>query len=502
MQLIALGSKPRPRQPRQRRNSTAIAAMAGRFATAVLLTGLAVVAAWSGSPRTETVDRVVPSSAEQVRLSFAPVVRRAAPAVVNIYSRKVVQSRPVAPFFDDPFLRRFFGDRFGGGVPRQRIENSLGSGVIVDSDGVIVTNRHVISGAQDITVVLADRREFAAVLLGEDDRTDLAVLQIEPEGDPLEALPLRDSDEVEVGDLVLAIGNPFGVGQTVTSGIVSALARSRVGIGQLDFFIQTDAAINPGNSGGALVDGSGELIGINTAIYSKSGGSLGIGFAIPSNLVRAVVSELRGDDDGIRPWLGAWGREVTADIAEALDLDRPAGILVEEVYQNGPADRAGLRPGDIILAVDDHAVDTPQALRYRLVTRVASDKVTLEVLRRGGDRQRLFLEALPAPEDPPRETTRLTGAHPLAGAVVANMSPALAVEMGLRRVRPGVVVVEVERVSVAARAGFRRGDRILEINGARMGDVRALGRLVSQRARRWSIRLARGAETLEWLFRG
>src|SRR5579863_5863988 len=231
-------------------------------------------------------NRTPPASRELIQLSFAPVVKKAAPAVVNVYSRRVVQTR--SPFFDDPMFRQFFGDQSPFGLPRQRVQQSLGSGVILDARGFIVTNRHVIQAAEEITVVLSDRREFEAKLLVSDEHADLAILKIDAHGEPLPTLELGDSDQIEVGDLVLAIGNPFGVGQTVTSGIVSALARTGIG-SDVSSFIQTDAAINPGNSGGALVDLDGKLVGINTAIFSQSGGSVGIGFAIPAVLVRTVL---------------------------------------------------------------------------------------------------------------------------------------------------------------------------------------------------------------------
>ncbi len=224
-----------------------------------------------------------------MQLSFAPVVKTTAPAVVNVYSKTLAAQDTQLGLFNDPFFRQFFGDRGNFRRPRKQVENSLGSGVIVDSSGLIVTNNHVIRGGTDIRVVLADKREFEAKLLLADERSDLAVLKIEVGEEELAALSFGDSDNLEVGDLVLAIGNPFGVGQTVTSGIVSALARTQVGISDYQFFIQTDAAINPGNSGGALVNMAGELVGINTAIFSRSGGSIGIGFSIPSNMVRTVV---------------------------------------------------------------------------------------------------------------------------------------------------------------------------------------------------------------------
>ena len=279
----------------------------------------------------------VPSSRAEVDLSFAPLVNKAAPAVVNIYTRRVQRARPISPLFNDPFFRRFFGDAFGFDRPRERVQNALGSGVIVRPEGMIVTNHHLIEGAEGITVVLADRREFDATIVGTDERTDLAVLTIEPEGEAMPYLELRDSDELQVGDLVLAIGNPFGVGQTVTSGIVSALARTQVGISDLNFFIQTDAAINPGNSGGALVTMDGKLAGINSAIFSKSGGSHGIGFAIPANMVRSVIAGLTSPGGRlVRPWFGATGQGVTAEIASSLGMARPTGVLINDVYGVGP----------------------------------------------------------------------------------------------------------------------------------------------------------------------
>ena len=296
--------------------------------------------------------RKAPQNNAEINLSFAPIVRRAGPAVVNIYARKVVEQRR-GWMFDDPFFRRFFGDEspFGGGN-RKRVENSLGSGVIVTADGFIVTNNHVIKDANDIKVVLADRREFDATLLLKDKRTDIAVLKIDTGQKRLPIIELADSDSLEVGDLVLALGNPFGVGRTVTSGIVSALARTSVGITDYQFFIQTDAAINPGNSGGALVDMSSQLIGINTAIYSRDGGSLGIGFAVPSNMVRAILTSAISGKPLVRPSMSFVGKNVTLDIANAIGLDRPFGVLVEEVHEGGPADVSGLQQGDVIQEVN------------------------------------------------------------------------------------------------------------------------------------------------------
>ncbi|MAK64566.1 MAG: serine protease, partial [Maricaulis sp.] len=292
-------------------------------------------------------DRIVPDSRAEVQLSFAPIVREVTPAVVNVYSRRVVQNQH--PFANDPVFSRMFRSQ-----PQE--QNSLGSGVIVDPSGVIVTNNHVVANATELRVVLADRREFEAEILLTDETTDLAVLRVQTD-EPLPVLNYDMSGNIEVGDLVLAIGNPFGVGQTVTSGIVSALARTDVGRSDFGSFIQTDAAINPGNSGGALVDMDGELVGVNTMIFSRSGGSNGIGFAIPVEMVRRVVDTALGEGELIRPWLGARLQPVDNDLAQALGLDRPRGALVGEVYPEAAADDAGLRQGDVILAIDGRAIN-------------------------------------------------------------------------------------------------------------------------------------------------
>ena len=438
----------------------------------------------------------MPASQEQMLLSFSSVVKRAAPAVVNIFTSKVVERR-VSPLFDDPFFKRFFGDLGPQQRQRQR-QNSLGSGVIVDPTGLVVTNHHVIEGADEIRVVLADRREFAADVVLTDESTDLAVLRIDDDDEDNDDLPhiqFRDSDSVEVGDLVLAIGNPFGVGQTVTNGIVSALSRTQVGVSDYNFFIQTDAAINPGNSGGALVTLDGRLIGINTAIFSRSGGSIGIGFAVPSNMVRLVVaSATAGGNRRVRAWPGLVGQTVTPDLAEGFGLELPGGIAVNQVYPDGPADRAGLRPGDIIVAGDGLGVADLDAFRYRLGTRMLDGSAQLAVLRRG----RALEVALPlerAPELPPRDETNLDGRQPLAGARVANLSPALAEEIGLER-WSGVILVHVGRRGVARRLGFRPGDIIRSIEGERVRSVDHLVELVREPRTLWRIVLERGGRSL------
>ncbi|MDA0338452.1 MAG: trypsin-like peptidase domain-containing protein, partial [Proteobacteria bacterium] len=314
---------------------------------------LALTAAFGTAPA--LAEKVVPESREQVNYSYAPLIKQVAPAVVNIYTKRTIrQSRSM--MFDDPVFKRFFEDRFSFGPQRDRQQSSLGSGVMVGEGGVVVTNRHVINGADEITVVLSDRREFDARIILSDERSDLAVLQIDAEGEDLPYLAFENSDDIEVGDLVFAIGNPFGVGQTVTSGIVSAVARTEVGTSDYEFFIQTDAAINPGNSGGALVGLDGKLYGVNTVILSRSGGSHGVGFAIPANMVAHVVESALTDGKVIRPWLGGSGQQVTAGIAESVGLDRPTGVLVNHIHPKGPAKAAGLQVGDIMLEIGGQEV--------------------------------------------------------------------------------------------------------------------------------------------------
>ena len=440
----------------------------------------------------------VPESRAEMQASFAPLVRKTAPAVVNIYAIKMVRARRGPTLFDDPFFRRFFGDALPPGfdAPRDQTQNSLGSGVIVRPEGLIVTNAHVIEGADQIVAVLADRRQFPAQLIGRDERTDLAILRVDGGGEPLPFLELGDSEALEVGDIVLAIGNPFGVGQTVTSGIVSALARANVGVSDLNSFIQTDAAINPGNSGGALVAMDGRVIGINTAIFTRSGGSHGIGFAIPSTMVRAVIAGFaKGDGRLIRPWLGAIARAVGADDMAPLGLARPAGALIEAVHPQSPAAKGGIRPGDVIQAVNGREVDDDSALRYRIATLAVGDTATFKLWRKGASAE--ARAALEAPiEDPSRDLNQLAGAHPFAGAVVANMSPALADELGNERLSPGVYILQIRGGTPAARFGFRPGDAVREINGRRIGTVRELTAALDQPAERWAIALERGGQKI------
>jgi Do/DeqQ family serine protease len=415
-----------------------------------------------------------------MRMSFAPVVRRAAPAVVNVYSQRRERQQV------DPFWQMF-----GAGVPRERIAQSLGSGVIVREDGVIVTNNHVIEGGEQIRVALADRREFPARVLLADKRADLAILKIDVGAEHLPVLPLAARDDAEVGDLVLAIGDPFGVGQTVTNGIVSALARTDIGSSDFSFFIQTDAPINPGNSGGPLVDMAGNIIGINTAIVSRTGGSNGIGFAIPAGMVRRVVETAIGGGRAVsRPWLGARTQTVDAEAAKGLGMDRPQGVLVAEVYPAGPAARAGLRQGDVILALDGQAVNDEAALSYMVATRKPGEELALTVKAKGQTRG-LTVKAESPPALPARDERTLAGEQPLAGATVINLSPAAAEELGADPFVTGVLITKAG--GVAAQEGFRPGDLVRTVNGRAVGTVRELAAAVAG-AQSWRIAIERDGE--------
>ncbi len=459
---------------------------------AVLIAALVVVSAgqnaWAALKR-------VPHEAAEVQLSYAPIVKQVAPAVVNIYTRRVVRTVTRSPLFNDPFFSRFFGEGFGFGLPRERVQNSLGSGVIVRPNGIIITNNHVIEGADQITVALLDRREYDAELVLADERTDLAVLRIDTDGEALPNLPLGDSDMIEVGDIVLAIGNPFGFGQTVTTGIVSALARTQTGVSDYQFFIQTDAAINPGNSGGALVSMDGRLIGINTAIFSRSGGSHGIGFATPVNMVAAVIEGALADGEIIRPWFGASGQTVTAEIGSSLGLDRPAGVLVNGVQAGGPADRAGLEVGDVVLKVDAQEVFDARGLQFRIGTHKVGGSVRLDVVRR--NRALVLNMSLEAPpEEPPRNLTELRGNHPFSGLVVGNMSPAYNYELARDLGETGIVVAEATRGSRGFRRGFRGGDVILSVRGQNVGRVAELQSVLDRPANSWPVSIRRGQQVI------
>ena len=393
-------------------------------------------------------NRVVPGDALAMKSSFAPVVRIAAPAVVNVSARGVQQVR-------DPFW----------GIPGQRQTGSVGSGVIVRADGVVVTNYHVINGMQQIKVVLNDRREFNARVILADERSDLAVLQLEDVNERLPTLNIDAREEQQIGDLVLAIGNPFGVGQTVTNGIISALNRTETGISDSGSFIQTDAAINPGNSGGALVDMDGDLIGINTAIFSRSGSSSGVGFAVPAAAVKRVVdSAVGGATAVVRPWLGVKGEGVSAEMARSLGLDRPQGLVITEVWPNGPGARAGVREGDVITAVDGAEVNDQGGLNFRVGTRAPNETVQVSVLR-DGRIETLNARVQPLPGEAGIEKATVIQSGGLSGAQVLALNPALADSLGSDPFATGVIVGRVAANSYARRGvGVQAGDIIMAVD--------------------------------------
>jgi Do/DeqQ family serine protease len=452
---------------------------------------MAIVAAIvCGAGKAAAQERRVPASAADLKLSYAPVVQHVQPAVVNVYAAKVVRDHN--PLLDDPIFRRFFG--IPGQQPEQ-MQRSLGSGVMVDPSGLVVTNVHVIEGADEVKVSLSDKREFEAEIVLKDPHSDLAVLRLKDTHERFPTLDFANSDELQVGDVVLAIGNPFGVGQTVTHGIISALARTQVGITDYQFFIQTDAAINPGNSGGALVDMTGKLAGINTAIFSRSGGSQGIGFAIPANMVRVVVASAKSGGKAVkRPWLGARLQAVTPEIAETLGLRLPSGALVANVVPNSPAARAGLKLSDLIVAIDGQVVDDPNAFDYRFATRPLGGAAQIDV-QRGGKTIKLTVPLETAP-DTGRNEIVLTGRSPFQGAKVANISPAVADELHLDADTEGVVVIDLANGGLAASVGFQKGDIITAVNNQKIAKTSDLDKATHESARLWRITVVRGGQQI------
>jgi Do/DeqQ family serine protease len=458
------------------------------------LIGAALLALAAIANAASAQERRVPASLGQLQLSFAPIVQRVAPAVVNVYATHVVENQN--PFMADPFFRQFFG-----GVPRRQVQRSLGSGVIVDPAGLIVTNFHVIRGASQVKVALSDKREFDADIVLRDERSDLAVLRIKEAHEHFPTLEFGDSDKLQVGDVVLAIGDPFGVGQTVTHGIVSALARTQVGSSDYQFFIQTDAAINPGNSGGALVDMNGRLIGINSAIASSSGGSEGIGFAIPANLVRVVVASAESGSKAVkRPWLGAKLQEVTPDIADSLGLKTPSGALVAGVVTDSPAARAGIKTGDLLVSVDGVAIEDPNAFDYRFATKPLGGTAKIGLIRQG--RQMMVQVALAALPETPRDEVAIKARSPFAGATVANLSPALADDLRLDPQAQGVVVTAVADGSTAQSIGFRPGDIVVTVNNEKIARSADLDRIANSGSRSWRITIQRGNQQISVMFSG
>ena len=438
----------------------------------------------------------IPESSEEIKLSFSPLVKRVAPAVVNVYASRMVQR--TSPFMSDPFFGRILRDRSRSRIHEDR---SLGSGVIVSSDGVVVTNHHVIKDADEVKIVLADRREYEADIILKDERTDLAALKIRNADETVfTAVAFSESDTLEVGDLVIAIGNPFGVGQTVTQGIVSALARTQVGVSDYQSFIQTDAAINPGNSGGALIDMQGNLVGINTAIYTRSGGSNGIGFAIPAAMVLQVVDSAKVGTRVQRPWFGASFQAVTADTAESLGFKVPTGVFVTGVEEFSPAKDAGIKVGDLILEVAGKEITNPDEFNFRFATLRIGGFVELTV-RRGHEIQTITVALQPPQETVPRNELELENS-PLRGAIVVNLSPAVAEEFRMPTDSKGVVVTQIYTRSSAQRIGLQAGDIIREVNGIEIDTTDTLDEITSQRTNRWDLRVERKGTQLRISLRG
>ena len=416
---------------------------------------------------------------------FVVIAKEARASVVNISSVKKRLHRSdqgLRPFFDDPFFRRFFGEEFGGRIPapREHREQGLGSGVIVTSDGYIITNNHVVEGADELTVSLPDKRTFKAKVVGTDPKTDVAVVRIAASNLPV--LPWGDATQLQVGEMVLAVGNPFGLSQTVTMGIISAVGRANMGIVDYEDFIQTDAAINPGNSGGALVNLKGELIGINTAIFTQSGGYMGIGFAIPSNMAKSVMTSLIQHGKVVRGWLGVSIQELTPELAQQFGTTQTNGALVGDVMEEGPAAKAKLERGDIIIAYHGTTVRDPGHLRALVAETAPGTTVTVSLVRNGETRTvSVTIGELPKDVASASGSDRsgTTGHHALAGITVENFSPQDE-RFGRSTVRSGVVVTKIDADSPAAQAGLRTGDIIREINRKAVKDVRDFQRLTGE----------------------
>ncbi|MCZ4354319.1 trypsin-like peptidase domain-containing protein [Roseovarius aestuarii] len=462
-------------------------------------TGLALILSiCMGMSHPVSAETRVPSSAGEVQLSFVPVVKAATPAVVNIYARRIVAGQ-ASPFANDPFFGPLF-EGFGGNRPR--VENSLGSGVILSDTGIVVSNYHVIGQATDIRVVLNDRREYSAKVLLSDEESDLAILQLEglDKEAELAALPLRQGDDVEVGELVLAIGNPFGVGQTVSSGIVSGLARSGAVTGSArGYFIQTDAPINPGNSGGALVDMNGQLIGINTSILTRSGGSNGIGFAIPAALVRQFVAQAEaGETQFQRPWAGVTGQPLSADMAEGLGLNRAGGIILSDLHADSPFAAAGFSAGDVILAVDGQEVNTPAEMIYRMSISGIGSELQVSTLQ-GGVQREVSVPMLAAPDTPPRAELVTGEDAAIPGLRFSTINPAVIAEYDLPLTATGALIEDPGRIG--ARAGLRAGDIVLGVNGQDTPDSTSVNAALEAARGRLVLDVARGQRRLSLRFR-
>ena len=477
------------------------------------LLGLALVAGAAGMRITHAAQRSAtnnpPASLKLAdvgegpsRNTFAPIVKAVLPSVVNISSSKLVHEHAGMPEGMSPFFRQFFGDNgedgegaFSTPAPQDHREKALGSGVIVSPEGYILTNNHVIDGANDVRVTLSDRREFQARVVGTDPKTDIAVLKIEASN--LSPITIGDSSKVEVGDTALAIGDPFGVGQTVTKGIISATGRGNLGIEAYEDFIQTDAPINPGNSGGALINDRGELVGINTAIITHgSGGSQGIGFAVPANLAHEVLDEILKNGKVTRAYLGIYPQNVTPGIAKAFGEKEPRGVLVGDVSPNSPAQAGGLQRGDIILEVNGMPMNDGNQLRMTISMMKPGTEADLKVLRDGGARNmEIKLDELPN-QEAENKTQGGKEEQALEGVEVANLTPETAEQLNLPPATTGVVVKQVSPSSPLADSGLRRGDVIQEVNHKPVKSVSDLQSAIRKDAKDPLLLVNRGGQTL------
>lgn len=438
---------------------------------AALALGVVLGAAALGIARTTMKNppatvRVADTNEGPSKNSYAPVVKNVLPSVVNISSSKVVKAGPGMDGRLDPFFQQFFGDEGGPfhAIPKERREKSLGSGVIVSPEGYILTNNHVVDGATDVQVTLSDKREFQAKVIGTDPKTDIAVLKIDASN--LKPITLGDSSKVEVGDTALAIGDPFGVGQTVTMGIISAKGRGNLGIEDYEDFLQTDAPINPGNSGGALVNDRGELVGINTAILSHgSGGNEGIGFAIPVNLAHQVMDQILTNGKVVRAYMGILPQDLTPEMAKAFGEKEARGVVVGDVTPNSPAQEAGLQRGDIILDVDGKLATDSNQLRMSISMMLPGSHIKIKVLRNGSEREMsLKLAEMPTERANVESDDADESTNDLQGVEVTNLTPHMAERLGLAPSTNGVVVANVDPSSKIADAGLRKGDVIQQVN--------------------------------------
>ncbi len=474
------------------------------FATAFIITFviLAVVVINVNFPKAHANSTAITS--EQVHLTLAPVAKKVIPAVVNIYAEKLVTER-VSPFGDDA-IRNFFGNSVGGTL-RKRLEKSLGSGVIIDKSGLIVTNNHVINGATKIKIILSDRREYIADLVGTTVKYDIALLKIRdlPRNKTLHFLPFARSENVQVGDFVIAIGDPFGLGQTVTSGIVSSAHRSGLSPnGSPSVYIQTDASINRGNSGGALVNTSGEFIGMNTFIYTPTGGSIGMGFAIPSNFIKHIVKNLKEYHKITPIYAGVTLQDLSNDMAVAKGLDAPQGVLVTDVAKGSSVAKAGIMPGDIILKINHNNVNSTGDFGYYLMLHDIGE--TVQITRLAGsnlsrDTVGMVLEKLEGTLTP--KITYLKDRTPLQGLGVANLNPMLADKFKLKTTTKGVIVLNIQPNTISNNLGFQPGDIINRISTTKISTARQLEAQLRKNinSRSWSIQVIRNNRAITLNFR-